>query len=147
MSDQPILLVEDSPEDYETTVRGLRRAGLSNPVFRCEDGEEALDFLYRRGAFAAPGTARRPGMILLDLNLPGTDGREVLATIKHDPALRTIPVIVLTTSRDERDIRTCYDAGANSYIHKPVQLDEFMHAMERLKTYWFEVVILPKDEA
>lgn len=145
--DQPILLVEDSPEDYETAVRGLRKAGFLNQVYHCEDGEEALDFLYRRGNYAEPGKARRPGVIILDLNLPGTDGREVLAKIKRDPKLRTIPVIVLTTSRDERDIRTCYDAGANSYIHKPVRLPEFMRAIERLKTYWFEVVILPKEHA
>ena len=139
----PILVVEDSPEDYETTVRGLKRAGFSNPVFRCEDGEDALNYLHMRGPYALPGQASRPGMILLDLNLPGTDGREVLVEIKSNPKLKAIPVIVLTTSRDERDINTCYEAGANSYIQKPVQLEEFMHAIERLKTYWFEVVILP----
>ena len=147
MTDQPILLVEDSPEDYETTVRGLRKAGFSNQVYRCEDGEDALDFLYRRGAYAEPGRARRPVMILLDLNLPGTDGRDVLFEIKRDPKLRTIPVVVLTTSRHERDIQTCYDAGANSYIQKPVRLEEFMRAIDRLKAYWFEVVILPKEHA
>jgi two-component system, response regulator len=147
MTDQPILLVEDSPEDYEATVRGLRKAGLSNQVYRCEDGEDALDFLYRRGVYAEPGRARRPAMILLDLNLPGTDGRDVLGEIKRDPKLRTIPVVVLTTSRHERDIQTCYDAGANSYIQKPVRLEEFMRAIERLKAYWFEVVILPKEHA
>ena len=147
MMDQPILLVEDSPEDYEIAVRGLRKAGFSSQVYRCEDGEDALDFLNRRGAYAEPGKAKRPGMILLDLNLPGTDGREVLAEIKRDPKLRTIPVVVMTTSRDERDIKTCYDAGANSYIQKPVSLDDFMRAIERLKAYWFEVVILPRDHA
>jgi CheY-like chemotaxis protein len=139
-------VVEDSPEDFETTVRGLKRAGFTNPVFRCEDGEDALNYLYMRGPYALPGQAIRPGMILLDLNLPGTDGREVLAEIKSDPKLRAIPVIVLTTSRDERDITTCYDAGANSYIQKPVRLEEFMRAIERLKTYWFEVVILPGNQ-
>jgi CheY-like chemotaxis protein len=147
MTDHPILLVEDSPEDYETTVRGLRKAGFTNQVYRCEDGEDALDFLYQRGAYAAPGRAKRPGVILLDLNLPGTDGRDVLAEIKRDPKLRTIPVVVLTTSRHERDIQTCYDAGANSYIQKPVRLEEFMRAIESLKAYWFEVVILPNDHA
>jgi CheY-like chemotaxis protein len=147
MTDQPILLIEDSPEDYEATVRGLRKAGFSNQVYRCEDGEDALDFLHRRGAYAEPGRAKRPAMILLDLNLPGTDGRDVLVEIKRDPKLRTIPVVVLTTSRHERDIQTCYDAGANSYIQKPVRLQEFMRAIERLKAYWFEVVILPKEHA
>jgi two-component system, response regulator len=141
---QPILLVEDSPEDFETTQRAFRKSGLRNPIFRCSDGEEALDFLFRRGQYAEPGKAPRPGVILLDLNLPGTDGREVLAEIKADPSLKQIPVVVLTTSADERDVEGCYRAGASSYIQKPVNLDGFMRAIERLNDYWFEVVILPK---
>src|SRR3954452_2334331 len=84
---QPILLVEDSPEDFETTERAFRRSGLKNPIFRCADGDEALDFLYRRGRYSGPQQAPRPGVILLDLNLPGTDGREVLNEIKTDPDL------------------------------------------------------------
>src|SRR4029077_4333848 len=96
-TEQPILLVEDSPEDYEVTVRAFKKANLSNPVFRCQDGEEALDFLYQRGAYADPARAPRPGIILLDLTLPGTDGRQVLAQVKGDPRLRPIPVVVLTT--------------------------------------------------
>jgi two-component system response regulator len=138
---QPILLVEDSPEDFETTERAFRRSGLKNPIIRCVDGDEALELLFRRGRFA---DAPRPGVILLDLNLPGTDGREVLAEIKADPALKQIPVIVLTTSSDERDVQACYSAGASSYIQKPVDLDGFMQAIERLNDYWFEVVILPR---
>jgi CheY-like chemotaxis protein len=141
---QPILLVEDSPEDFETTERALRKSGLKNPIFRCSDGDEALDFLHRRGRFADPETSPRPGVILLDLNLPGTDGREVLNEVKTDPKLKQIPVIVLTTSKDDRDIEVCYRCGANSYIQKPVDLDGFMKAIERLNDYWFEVVILPK---
>lgn len=141
---QPILLVEDSPEDFETTQRAFRKSGLRNPIFRCSDGEEALDYLFRRGQYAEPGKAPRPGVILLDLNLPGTDGREVLAEIKADPSLKQIPVVVLTTSADERDVEGCYRAGASSYIQKPVDLDGFMRAIERLNDYWFEVVILPK---
>ncbi len=144
MLSQPILLVEDSPEDYETTERAFRRSGLKNPIFRCVDGDEALDFLHRRGSFSDPQKAPRPGVILLDLNLPGTDGREVLNEIKTDPDLKQIPVIVLTTSKDDRDIEVCYRCGANSYIQKPVDLDGFMKAIERLNDYWFEVVILPK---
>ena len=144
MLSQPILLVEDSPEDFETTERAFRRSGLKNPIYRCADGDEALDFLYRRGRYAAVDAAPRPGVILLDLNLPGTDGREVLSEIKNDPGLKQIPVIVLTTSKDERDIEVCYRCGANSYIQKPVDLDGFMKAIERLNDYWFEVVILPK---
>lgn len=138
---QPILLVEDSPEDFETTQRAFRRSGLKNPIFRCADGDEALDFLFRRGRHA---DAPQPGVILLDLNLPGTDGREVLSEIKADPELKQIPVIVLTTSSDDRDVAACYKAGANSYIQKPVDLEGFMQAIERLNDYWFEVVILPK---
>ena len=143
---QPILLVEDSPEDYETTVRALKKAGLANPIFRCENGEEALDYLYRRGAYSDPASSPRPGVMLLDLNLPGTDGREVLAEVKGDADLRSIPVVVLTTSSDERDIERCYQAGANSYVKKPVDLDGFLHAIQRLSDYWFEVVILPRRE-
>ena len=140
---QPILLVEDSPEDFETTERAFRRSGLKNPIYRCADGDEALDYLYRRGRYSE-GNAPRPGVILLDLNLPGTDGREVLSEIKNDPGLKQIPVIVLTTSKDERDVEVCYSCGANSYIQKPVDLDGFMKAIERLNDYWFEVVILPR---
>ena len=106
-----ILLVEDSPEDYEATVRALRRAGLHNPLFRCEDGDQALDFLFQRGVFADPAVAPRPAIILLDLNMPGTDGHEVLRQLKADEHLKTIPVIVLTTSDDERDIQAGRAAG------------------------------------
>ena len=140
---QPILLVEDSPEDFETTERAFRKSGLKNPIIRCSDGDEALELLFRRGRFA---DAPRPGVILLDLNLPGTDGRDVLAEIKADPALKQIPVIVLTTSSDDRDVEACYKAGASSYIQKPVDLDGFMQAIERLNDYWFEVVILPRAQ-
>jgi two-component system, response regulator len=141
---QPILLVEDSPEDYEATVRAFKRSGLKNPIFRCEDGDNALDFLRRRGRYQNPEEAPRPGVILLDLNLPGTDGREVLTEIKRDESLKQIPVIVLTTSNDVRDVDSCYQAGANSYIQKPVDMEGFIRAIERLKGYWFEVVVLPK---
>ncbi|WP_439624344.1 response regulator [Gemmata sp.] len=141
---QPILLVEDSPEDYEATVRALRRAGLANPIVRCEDGDDALDYLFHRGRYAGGADAPRPGIVLLDLNLPGTDGREVLAAAKADPTLRRIPIVVLTTSTDERDVEKCYAAGANSYISKPVDLDGFMRAIRRLKDFWFEVVIVPR---
>jgi CheY-like chemotaxis protein len=137
------LLIEDSPEDYEATVRALRKAGLANPILRCEDGDEALDFLRRRGRYSAPAGVPRPGLILLDLNLPGTDGREVLEEIKADESLRSIPVVILTTSTDERDVERCYQAGANSYVKKPVDLDGFMRAVQRLKDFWFEVVIVP----
>jgi CheY-like chemotaxis protein len=142
---QPILLVEDSLEDYETTVRSLQKAGLKNSIIRCVDGDDALDYLHTRGVYADPDSAPRPGIMLLDLNMPGTDGREVLEEVKRDPSLKTIPIIVLTTSSDERDIEECYQLGANSYIQKPVDLDGFVQSMSRMKDYWFEVVILPKE--
>lgn len=144
--DSTVLLVEDSPEDCEATIRALRRAGLANPIAHCADGDDALDFLHRRGRYSAPATVATPSVILLDLNLPGTDGREVLAEIKHHEKLRTIPVLVLTTSTDERDIQSCYQSGANSYLRKPVDLDGFIEAIRRLKDYWFEVVVLPRTE-
>ncbi len=118
---------------------------MLNPVFHCQDGEEALDYLYRRGRYADPTSAPRPGLVLLDLNLPGTDGRQVLAQIKSDAQLRTIPVVVLTTSADERDIEGCYRAGANSYVQKPVSLDAFLRSVQVLKSYWIEVAILPRS--
>jgi CheY-like chemotaxis protein len=143
---QPILLVEDSPEDFEATQRALRKSGLKNPLYRCADGDEALDYLFRRGAYGDPAASPCPGIILLDLNLPGTDGREVLSEIKRDDNLKKIPVVVLTTSADERDIDACYKAGANSYIQKPVDMDGFLKAIERLHGYWLEVVILPRGD-
>lgn len=142
---QTILVVEDSDDDYYATTRAFKQAGLSNPVRRSTNGDQALDYLYQRGDFAAPGAAPRPGIILLDLNMPGTDGREVLHEIKGDPALRSIPVVVLTTSNAEQDIARCYKDGANSYVHKPVDLEGFIKAIVRLKEYWFEVAILPRD--
>jgi CheY-like chemotaxis protein len=138
-----ILVVEDNPEDFETTRRAFAKAGLDNNIHRCVDGDEALDYLFRHGDYADPKTSPRPGMILLDLNLPGTDGRQVLARIKADDDLCRIPVIVLTTSADERDIQECYRFGANSYMQKPVDLEGFMAAVQRLTDFWIGVVILP----
>lgn len=142
-----ILLVEDSPEDAETTIRALRKAHLANGIYHCQDGDDALDFLRRRGRHGGAGAAPRPQLILLDLNLPGADGREVLREIKADPDLKSIPVIVLTTSSDERDIDNCYLAGANSYVQKPVNMPGFVEAVQRLTDFWFEIVLLPKSRA
>ncbi|MCP4603367.1 MAG: response regulator [Proteobacteria bacterium] len=140
-----ILIVEDSPEDFEVIERAFRKAGMANRINRVEDGDDALDYLYGRGEFSDPERFPRPGMVLLDLNLPATDGREVLAEIKSDSSLKKIPVIVLTTSSDERDIDTCYSLGANSYIQKPVDIMGFVEAIGLLKEYWFSINILPKD--
>lgn len=141
---QPILLVEDTPEDAEATLRAFKKAGMANPIFHCTDGDDALDYLRKQGKYADPASAPRPGMILLDLNMPGTDGREVLAAIKADEGLRQIPVIVLTTSSDERDIQVCYRDGANSYIQKPVDMKGFLESIQRLVDYWYHIVLLPK---
>lgn len=142
---QTILIVEDNDDDYFATVRAFKKVELGNPVQRCTNGDQALDYLFQRGEFAEAGKAPRPGIILLDLNLPGTDGRQVLRTVKADASLRKIPVIVLTTSRARQDIERCYADGANSYIQKPVDMAGFVNAISRLKEYWFEVALLPKE--
>ena len=141
-----ILLVEDSDTDYETTIRAFKKAKMANPIKRCEDGQEALDYLFQKNQYANPEESPRPELILLDLNLPGIDGREVLQEVKMDLSLRTIPIIVLTTSSDPVDIQKCYQAGANTFIHKPVNLPGFFEAIQRLKDYWFEVALLPVEK-
>lgn len=141
---QIILIVEDSDDDFIATIRAFKKANLLNPIQRCSNGDQALDYLFQRGEFT-PDSAPRPGLVLLDLNLPGTDGREVLGIIKSDLNLRKIPVIVLTTSDAREDIHRCYDAGANSYVKKPVDLVGFVEAMARLKEYWLGVAVLPKE--
>lgn len=141
--DRPLLLVEDSPEDRMATIRAFKKCGMTAPIVTCNDGDQALDYLYRRGTYAPPAVAPRPAMILLDLNLPGTDGREVLAIVKADDALRTIPVVILTTSTDSRDVDGSYTSGASSYVRKPVDMDLFVQTMQRLKDWWFESIVMP----
>jgi CheY-like chemotaxis protein len=140
-----ILVVEDNPEDYVAARRALERLGVAGPVHRCTDGDAALDYLRRRGPYADAGSSPRPGIILLDLNLPGTDGREVLAAIKGDRHLGRIPVIVLTTSADADDVDACYGSGANAYMQKPVDLAGFMAAMRALADYWLRTATLPAE--
>lgn len=143
---QTILIVEDSEDDYEYTEQALREANLKNPIHRCVDGQDALDYLSHLKHEENKERRSFPGIILLDLNMPGIDGREVLRTVKGDDKLKRIPVIVLTTSSDEWDISECYKEGANTYIQKPVNIDNFLAAIRRLKEYWFEIAILPKVE-
>ncbi|PHZ85199.1 response regulator [Paremcibacter congregatus] len=142
-----ILLVEDSPVDYEITKRAFIKSGFKNELVRCEGGDEALDYLYRRGKYKDPKTSPAPHVVLLDLNMPGTDGRGVLKTIKDDPVLRRIPVIVLTTSDDQKDIEDCYALGANCYVQKPVNLVGFMDSIQQLNDFWFSAALLPKADA
>lgn len=139
-----ILLVEDSEVDYETVIRAFKKGKLDNPIIRCPDGDDALDYLHRRGRYADPALSPRPVLVLLDLNLPGTDGREVLEEMKSDQDLKDIPVIVMTTSSDQRDVERCYKDGANSYVTKPVTFEGYLEAVKRLHMYWFETVLLPK---
>ncbi len=141
----PILIVEDSDEDFEATQRAFDKVHLANKLYRCENGDDALDYLYQRGKYLNSLESPRPSVILMDLNMPGTDGREVLTLIKNDESLKMIPVVILTTSSFEKDIEACYALGANSYIVKPVNLVKFVEAMQRLKNYWFELVVLPKN--
>ena len=145
-SHQPILLIEDNPEDFQAILRAFAKAGLANPIIRCEDGDDALEYLFGRGRYAPPANTPRPGIILLDLNLPGTDGYEVLVSLKKSSRLKKIPVIVLTTSCAENDIEQCYQAGASSYICKPVDLGGLMRAIQGLKEYWFEIAVFPKED-
>ncbi|MBD2251525.1 response regulator [Nostoc parmelioides] len=140
---QPLLVIEDSDEDFEAFQRVMQREVVLNPVFRCTDGEDALDFLYHTGAYLDPEMAPCPSIILLDLNLPGTDGREILAQIKQDRNLKHIPVIVLTTSCNPKDIEICYRYCAASYILKPIDINRLVKTIHSFLTYWLDIVILP----
>jgi chemotaxis family two-component system response regulator Rcp1 len=136
-----ILLVEDNPGDVDLTKEALERAKVANRLQVVEDGAEALDFLFRRGPYAA---ASRPDIILLDLNLPRKDGREVLAEIKADPELADIPVVVLTTSQADEDIIRAYRLHANCYITKPVDFNQFLRIIETIEEFWLTIVKLPR---
>jgi len=130
-----ILLVDDSPRDTELTIDALTQHNLANEVVALRDGVEALDYLYRRGQFA-DRTAGQPAVVLLDLKMPKVDGIEVLRQIKSDPQLKMIPVVVLTSSREEQDLVKSYQLGVNAYIVKPVQFQEFVEAVKLLGVFW-----------
>jgi two-component system, chemotaxis family, response regulator Rcp1 len=139
-----ILLVEDNPGDVRLTMEALKDGKILNEVTVVEDGIEALAFLRRAGKYAE---AARPDLILLDLNLPKKDGREVLEEIKQDGNLRKIPVVVLTTSAAERDILRAYNLHANCYITKPVDLEQFMRVVQLIEDFWLTIVKLPQESA
>ncbi|HYT60104.1 MAG TPA: response regulator [Haliangiales bacterium] len=138
-----LLLADDDPDDRLLAEQALEKSRVANDLRCVEDGEELLDYLRRRGKYADPKESPRPGLILLDLNMPRKDGREALREIKGDPKLRDIPVIVLTTSKAEEDIARSYNLGVNSYITKPVKFSALVDVMKAIGKYWFEIVELP----
>ena len=139
-----ILMADDDDDDYLLTKKALKESKLLNTLVRVTDGEELLDYLYSRGEYEK--TAVRPGVILLDLNMPRKDGREALKEIKNDPKLRNIPVVIFTTSNAEEDVYKTYQLGSNSFITKPVTFENLISVMKTLGAYWFEIVELPQAD-
>jgi len=138
-----ILIADDDPDDRMLALEALNENHLTNNIYFVEDGEELLDYLHHRGQYTDVASAPRPGMILLDLNMPRMDGRESIREIKSTAELRDIPVVILTTSKAEEDIARTYSLGANSYITKPVTFEGLVEVMRGLRRYWFEIVELP----
>lgn len=135
-----ILLVEDNPGDVDLAREALDDSKMNNTLYVAADGEEALEFLYKRGQYA---DAPHPDLIILDLNLPKKDGREVLAEIKADEHLRRIPVVILTTSKAEEDVLKTYNLHANCYVTKPLDLEQFLHVVRSIQNFWLSIVVLP----
>ncbi len=131
-----ILLVEDNPHDVELTLRALKKHNLANKVFVASDGAEALDYLFAEGAHSDRDTSSSPKLILLDLKLPKVDGLEVLRAVKQDPRTKMIPVVVLTSSQEERDVVDSYQLGVNSYMVKPIDFNQFLQSISELGFYW-----------
>ncbi len=147
MSKEPfvILMAEDDEHDIVATKRAWKKHHIANPLYIVNDGEECLDFLRRRGKYAEPTTAPRPGILLLDIKMPKMDGLAVLREIRADKELRLLPVVILTTSRAEEDRLKSYDLGVNAYIVKPVGFDNFSEAVRTISLFW-QLVELPKEE-
>ncbi|MEZ5944441.1 MAG: response regulator [Planctomycetaceae bacterium] len=140
------LMADDDPDDRLLAQKALKEYQLSSGMKFVEDGEELMDYLLRRGRFEDPQTSPRPGVILLDLNMPKKDGRQALEEIKSDPVLRRIPVVVMTTSKAEEDVLRTYDLGVNAFITKPVTFQGLTEVMKVLSMFWFEVVRLPEEQ-
>jgi CheY-like chemotaxis protein len=138
-----ILMADDDADDRYFTQSAMQESRLANELRCVEDGEELLDYLHRRGRYADPKDSPRPGLILLDLNMPRKDGREALREIKADPSLRLIPIVVLTTSKAEQDILRSYNLGANCFITKPVTFEGLVDVVKVLDKHWFQIVELP----
>lgn len=142
-----LLMADDDPDDRMLTKEAMQEALVINDLRFVEDGEELMDYLHRQGQYADPDSSPRPGLILLDLNMPKKDGREALKEIKADPELRRIPIVVLTTSKAEEDVWRTYEMGVSSYITKPVTFEGLIDVMKTLKKYWLEIVELPPETA
>ncbi len=142
-----ILMVDDDPDDRLLVADAFEANRMTGRLRFAEDGQGLMDYLNQRGRYHDPDRFPRPDLILLDLNMPGMDGREALAEIKNDPRFRAIPIVVLTTSSQESDIRQTYDLGANSYIVKPMRFSDLVQAIGSLGSYWFEMVKLPQRAA
>ncbi len=136
LNEVEVLLVEDNPSDAELTMRALRKRNLANKLFHAKDGAEALDFLFAQGPFVQRKIENGPKVVLLDLKLPKVDGLEVLKRIKSDDRTRKIPVVVMTSSREDKDLATCYERGVNGYVVKPVEFEDFSRAVSELGFYW-----------
>lgn len=136
MTGKTILLVEDNPDDVELTLRAFRKAGICNDVHVAHDGQEALDYVFGEGAFKGRDTREQPAVILLDLKLPLLTGDEVLGRIRADERTRLLPVVILTSSKEDEDRYRCYSKGANSFVRKPVDFEQFLDAVRQLGLYW-----------
>lgn len=143
---QGILLIEDNPDDVEAMQRSFKKAGIDRPLHWRATGQDGLDYLKRCGRHALTGKLLPPALILLDLNMPGIDGRAILEILKQDRELRRIPVLILTTSNDARDINRCYELGANTYIQKPVDFNGLVHVAKQIRSYWLTLALLPRVE-
>lgn len=139
-------MADDDADDRELTRDAFEESYLANDLRFVEDGVELIEYLKRQGKFSDPATSPRPGLILLDLNMPKKDGREALEEIKADPNLRSIPIVILTTSKEEEDIHRTYQLHANSYISKPVTFDQLVNVVQALGKYWLEIVEVPQDK-
>ncbi|MBE9039308.1 response regulator [Oscillatoriales cyanobacterium LEGE 11467] len=140
----PLLIAEDSDEDFEVLELLMQQMKVQNPIYRCTNGDKVLDFVYQDGECGS--SVPLPSAILLDLNLPGTDGREVLEQLKGDRSFKDIPIVVFTTSSNPKDIKFCYQKGANGYLIKPVDLDELERIVRAFVEYWLQVNISPRDD-
>lgn len=145
MNERPILLVEDNPDDVELTLRAFRKNRVGNEIVVARDGVEALEYLFGDGRWADRDTRRQPHLILLDLRMPRLGGLEVLERIRDDDRTRRLPVVVLTSSDEERDLVESYDLGANSFIRKPVGFDKFVEAVRQLELYWLVLNEVPRE--